>query len=47
MAESFDPVLDLLPRAPLGGLNVEKIQGERKKYWDKFMERVGVGCIVM
>ena len=36
----FDPVLDLLPRAPLSGLDVEAVQKERQHYWEKLYEKV-------
>ena len=37
---SLDPVLDLLPRAPLAGLDVNAVQRERKNYWERLYEKV-------
>ena len=39
MAE-FDPFLDLLPRAPLTGLDVNAVQKERQHYWERLYEKV-------
>ena len=36
----LDPVLDLLPRAPLAGLDVNAVQRERKNYWERLYEKV-------
>jgi len=35
----FDPVLDLLPRAPLAGLDVDAVQKERKDYWERLYQK--------
>lgn len=36
----FDPVLDLLPRAPLAGLDVDAVQKERQHFWERLYEKV-------
>ena len=36
----FDPVLDLLPRAPLAGLDVDAVQKERQHYWERLYQKV-------
>ena len=38
----FDPVLDLLPRAPLAGLDVDAVQKERKDYWERLYQKVNI-----
>jgi len=35
----FDPVLDLLPRAPLAGLDVDAVQKERQHFWERLYEK--------
>jgi len=35
----FDPVLDLLPRAPLAGLDVDAVQKERQHFWERLYQK--------
>ena len=32
--------LSLLPREPLAGLDVAAVQQERRRYWDRLMDKV-------
>ena len=47
MAGSLEPVLELLPRAPLQGLDVQQVQRERRDYWDRFMDKVSGELVVV
>ena len=36
----FDPDIDLLPRDPPAGLDVDAVQKERQHYWERLYQKV-------
>ena len=36
----FDPDIDLLPRDPPAGLDVDAVQKERQHYWGRLFQKV-------